>query len=72
MERITISLSEDIGEELRKLARKRRESVSKVASKVIVQYFDSVRHKKPGRRVLTIINDSEISVNSKIRSETNF
>lgn len=61
MDRITISVSDDVGNSLKSYAKTRGESVSRIASNAITHYLEMMRRKKLGMKVLGMIRDSEVS-----------
>lgn len=60
MNRITISVSEDLGEDLKNFAQRRGESVSGIVSSAIAHYLDLMRRKKLGAGVLDMIRNTDV------------
>ena len=64
MNRLTISMPDRLEDSLKKFAKKKGESVSKIATEAISHYLNMMRRKKLGSKVLDLIKNSEISPNA--------
>ena len=64
MNRLTISMPEMLQDSLKKFAKKRGESVSKIAADAISHYLNMMRRKKLGSKVLDLIKNAEVSANA--------
>ena len=63
MNRLTISMPDMLEDSLKKFAKKKGESVSKIAADAISHYLNMMRRKKLGSKVLDLVKNSEISPN---------
>ena len=61
MDRVTISIPNELVLELKEVAKKKKMAVSKIASEAIEQYLNIRKRRKLSKKVLDLIGEQKIS-----------
>jgi len=75
--RITVSVRDELAEEIKKLARDRKRSVSSLVAEAVEEYVQRVKRREAGKRFLELSEKVEVSSDAlteleKLRDEDRF
>ena len=64
MNRVTVSIPDKLGNELKKFARSQRESVSRITAEAIEYYLKVSRRRQLGKKILDLVGKEKVSPNA--------